>query len=84
MTRGEEPGREGDWVDGRSPSQAVIETLAEERDTAQKELPPLFEAVDPEALDRLFLDRDPGTVSFSYSGYEITITEAGEIVIERE
>jgi hypothetical protein len=35
--------------------------------------PPLHDAIDPEALDRLFRDRNTGEVRFSYLDYEITV-----------
>lgn len=42
------------------------------------ECPPLYEAIDPDALDKLFapLHREPerhGKVIFEYCGYEVTV-----------
>lgn len=65
-------------------SEEILDTLAEETDTGHRELPPLYDAVDPEALDRLFANRENGTVTFSFCGYEVTVNQAGEIVIQSE
>lgn len=48
----------------------------------------LYEAVDPEALDRLFRPvgdgstRDSGHVAFLVSGYRVTVYHMGHIVID--
>lgn len=63
------------------PSEGIIEALAEETDTDPLALPPLYETIDPEALDRLFADRDDGTVTFSYCGYAVTVQHNGEVIV---
>ncbi|MBX0286032.1 HalOD1 output domain-containing protein [Haloarcula salinisoli] len=40
--------------------------------------PSLFEAIDSDALDRLFRETT-GHVTFEYSGYEVTVTSGGEV-----
>ena len=47
---------------------------------------PLFETVDPDALDSLFSQsaggtRPSGTVSFIHSGFEVTARASGEILV---
>lgn len=49
-------------------------------------LPPLYEAIDPDALDRLFrrseADRPPaGTVRFEYCDHEVTVDAAGMVTV---
>ena len=34
---------------------------------------PLYDIVDPDALDALFQGRDGGAVTFDYAGYAVTI-----------
>lgn len=60
-------------------SEAVLEAVATEMGVEQSDLPdPLFDAIDPEALDRLFRpDRNgqptrDGHITFTYAGYEVT------------
>ena len=43
--------------------------------------PALFEAVDGEALDRLFRET-AGHVTFEYDGYEVTVTSGGDVTLE--
>lgn len=52
MTDGENQG----WCADSPPSEAIIETIAEETASDPLELPPLYNAIDPEALDRLFVN----------------------------
>lgn len=70
------------------PSKAVVEVVAKEEDVAPENLePPLYEVVDPDALDSLFDDdRDPiGTVSFVYKGHQIVVdsTDSVSLVPQR-
>jgi hypothetical protein len=63
-------------------SHAVIEAIATEEGVEPAELSiPLSRAIDPEALDSLF-QKTTGTVSFSYHGYEVTVTSSGEVNVE--
>lgn len=86
----------GDSVDARAstpPSEAVVEAVATAEGIALEELcppeyDPLHAAIDPEALDALFAPRRrgvsqrEGTVTFSYCGYEITITSDGTVQLD--
>lgn len=73
-----------DWTD-ISPSLAVIETIAEAADCDPIKLEPLFETIDPDALDRVMRGNgtDPHernlTVSFLYNGYEVTVQSKGVV-----
>ena len=66
---------------------AVVDAVADLEDTTVADIdPPLYEVVDPDALDRLFMptednDRNDGRVSFEYLEYTITITSDGFIRI---
>lgn len=62
-------------------SHAVINALAEIKETEQEDLEPLYSVIDPDALDRLFqnLNQDESrlrAVSFSYESHDVTITPA--------
>lgn len=70
------------------PSQTIVKLIADLEGTPPTELsPPLYSAIDPEALDSLFHppttteSQTRGHVCFSYLGYEIRVEETGEIEI---
>ncbi|RBI60416.1 hypothetical protein DMJ13_19100 [halophilic archaeon] len=64
---------------------AIITHIAAQKDVEPTTLDPLYEVIDPEALENLFapqLDgtsRTDGQVEFAYSGYRVTITSDGDI-----
>lgn len=75
--------------DGRAVSTAVVEAVAEAESVSPTEIDtPLHRVVDPEALNRLFrserssMDGCP-RVSFTYTGYEITVHGPERIVVRR-
>lgn len=63
-----------------SPSVCVIEAVSKRKDVDPTQIEPLLEAIDPDALDRLFERRTPDramsgvSVAFSYADYHITVT----------
>ncbi|WP_254544672.1 HalOD1 output domain-containing protein [Halomarina pelagica] len=61
-------------------STAVVEALTLVDDSPIVDLPPLTDAVDPDALNTLSESSGFGRFSFIYNGYEVTI-EGGETVI---
>lgn len=68
----------------KKPSIGVVETVAaaERVDPAALDTP-LYEVIDPEALDRLVSQGGTlGKVSFDYRGYGITVSGDGEIVLD--
>lgn len=61
-------------VDEDTPlSLAVIECVSEADDDDPEDRPPLYEAIDPEALNKLFQGRNGGEITFTYLDYEITV-----------
>lgn len=68
-------------------STAAVEAVAERVGVEPADLePPLYTAVDPDALDDLLssmaVDGDDGAVSFSYHGYEVTVHCDGNVDLE--
>ncbi|MDJ1433492.1 HalOD1 output domain-containing protein [Halostagnicola sp. A-GB9-2] len=70
----------------------VINAIAEKEgvDTTAIEPPeyePLYEVLNPEALDALFAPREDGAprangrVEFAYCGYQVTVTSNGKVVV---
>lgn len=70
-----------------SPSTAVIKTVAIALDREPTTIDPLYEFVDPDALDTVIqsygaaTDTDPVTVSFVFAEQQITIYSSGEVVV---
>lgn len=66
----------------RRPSTAVIESLEAATGIDGFELPPLCDAVDPDALDTLITAGDRHTyVEFEHGGVAISVSGNGEIVV---
>ena len=69
------------------PSIAVIETVAIAVDREPTSIEPLYESVDPDALDALVqsngapTDSDSVTVSFRFAEQQVTVHGTGEIVV---
>jgi len=74
-----------DRDDSRQLTTAIAEEVAAVSGTDPEDLEPLYETVDPDALDRLLTPRDGtdsvGGVWFHYAGYRVTVRGAGEIEI---
>ena len=68
-------------------SLSIIERIATLEETDPITLPPLYDAIDPEALDSVVdsstasSSRSPATVRFSYCGYDVLVRRDGEITI---
>jgi hypothetical protein len=64
-------------------SSRVVRTVAVATDTPPEELPPLYYAIDPEALDALFdvtaRARGNCSVSFTYANMDVFLAETGEV-----
>ena len=74
-----------DWKATR-PSAAVVEMVAIATDREPIGLQPLFEAIDPEALDALLArdgdERSADTyVSLRYAGHDVTVRSDGEVEV---
>jgi hypothetical protein len=68
------------WHTESSPSTEIVERIAARAEVSSDDLEPLYEAIDPEALNALFAprtngsDRTGGQVTFTYAGYTVTVT----------
>ena len=76
-----------DWTNDAPVSSAVIGAVAAVRGNEQSGLDPLYECVDPDALNAVFAPYSDGTprgdghVSFSFNETDVTVHCHGEIVI---
>lgn len=62
-------------------SRRVIQAVASETDTDPLELPRLYDAIDPEALDALVDGLSSGDVHFKYAGHLVIVESDGTIRI---
>lgn len=70
-----------------SPSESVIEIVAANEGVDPTELTvPLFEAIDPDALDTLVgsPSQPPLQIEFTYYGYEVAIASDGSVHVSRD
>ncbi len=69
-------------------TEKTVETIAETEGKSVYEHKPLYNVIDPEALDALFAPRADGTsrpvgeVSFHYEGYWVTVSSEGAVEIQ--
>lgn len=67
-------------TDMEYPSERVIEAVAAYSNTKPLELPPLYNTIDPDALNSLFQSKwTTGRIEFLYYDHKVTITNGGEI-----
>ena len=68
-----------------TPSHAVITVLAEVMRTDPTESLPLYDSVDPDALDAIVRVRDPhdgdAEVTFTHEGHTISVHSYGKVVV---
>lgn len=71
---------------GRPLSIVVVDAVEAALDRAT-ELEPLYDIVDPDALDQLFQHKSDGTprpggeLTFAYSGCEVTVRADGDVIV---
>jgi hypothetical protein len=65
----------------QSPSEAVVSSVAAHKGVDEVALPPLYETLDPDALDALFtgLAGTNGQVTFDYAGCAVECTSDGRV-----
>lgn len=77
---------EFDWS-SHTPCEAVVETVAIAANVGPTTLDPLYESVDPDALDALIRPDGMGpkngdvTLAFEYAGQDVTIRSDGVLVV---
>lgn len=75
----------GGEPDDRPVSERVVEAVTAARDVRFDDIEPLYTAVDPESLDRLFEsgpgsgDRGVDHVAFSFAGCDVTVSFDGSV-----
>lgn len=65
-------------------SERVTRRIAEEKNVDVLELPPLFDAVDPDALNDLVEGMEEGAITFDYADRTVTVGADCEVRIDDE
>ncbi|SDK22188.1 HalOD1 output domain-containing protein [Natronorubrum texcoconense] len=78
-----------DFSGSQTASLAVIETVAAVSRMDPIELPPLYDVINPDALNTLFEPHERRTdselrIEFSYNGFDIVVREGPEVVVRLE
>ena len=61
----------------------ILDQVAEREDCDPLELPPLYDSIDADALERCAASADsPFTFRFTYCSYPITVRGDGEVTVE--
>lgn len=60
-------------------SERVIEEVADAAGVSKLDLDPLYETVDPDALDALFRQGATGSITFVYHGHEVVVRGDGDV-----
>jgi Halobacterial output domain 1 len=74
----------------RSLTNQILTAIAESTHRSVEDLGPLYDVIDPEALDALFARRADGSprpvgkISFQYAGYWVTVSSDGAVEIDLE
>lgn len=63
-------------------SERVVQSVAETTNSDTLDLPQLYNAIDPDALNALIDQMADGEVSFSYAGHKVTVNNDGSIRLD--
>lgn len=66
------------------PSEAVVLATAEQTDRNPLELPPLYESIDPDALDKAVQRSDSCRVTFEYADCEVTVGGFDRVSVDQK
>jgi hypothetical protein len=67
---------------GASSTEAVVQAVAKAEDADPTEIPPLYNQIDPDALEKLFQNPSNGAVTFDYCDYTVTVRSDGAVHLE--
>jgi len=63
-------------------SLAIVEHIAKLEDTEPEELtPPLYDVINPDALDTLFQPASTATLEFAFQGYTVRVTSDKQFTV---
>lgn len=72
------------WSESNSILESITKSIADKLNTEPLDLPPLFQSIDPEALEDLITSSGATTmqVTFLYAGCKITVTGNRAVSVE--
>jgi hypothetical protein len=72
-----------DLTEWDSLTAAIIDVLAALTDNQPETMDPLYDVVDPDALDALFHSQSEqiGRIQFHYGGHDVTMQSEGQLII---
>lgn len=72
-----------DLAEWNSLTTAIIDVLAALTDNQPESMDPLYDVVDPDALDALFHSQSKqiGRIQFHYCGHDVTVQSDGQLII---
>lgn len=65
-----------------SVTEQIVRQVASAMNHDPLELPPLYESVDPDGLERLVDSMADGEVSFTYAGHQVTVSDDGTVDVD--
>lgn len=68
--------------ESRPVHERVIHAVADVEDVGPTDLDPLYETIDPEALDTLFKPDVGGRIEFTYEGHDVVVHADGDAVVD--
>lgn len=71
----------GSPIDAESTADRVVQVVADHTDTDPLDLPPLYDAVDPDSLNAFVAQLHSGTVDFGYAGYDVSVDSDGVVTL---
>jgi hypothetical protein len=63
----------------QSVSERIVEAVADAKDVSSLELDPLYDVVDPDALDGFFQGGAAGLIVFIFVGWVVVVPGAGDV-----
>lgn len=68
----------------QDPFLLVVEAVADAAGVAPLELPPLYDAIDPDALNEVLTAKDSHaerSALFTFAGYDVAVTASGDVTV---
>jgi hypothetical protein len=63
-------------------AEQIVEKAANAADSDVLDQPPLYDVVDPEALETLVDAMSDGEISFVYAGFDVTVESDGAVTLD--
>ncbi|MBX0297645.1 HalOD1 output domain-containing protein [Haloarcula nitratireducens] len=65
-------------------SEQIVQQVATTTNSDVVELPPLYDSINPDALETTIEGMSGGAISFRYAGHEVTVAQDGTISLEEQ